>query len=140
MPPFEREPGEAPLGQPQLYDPFKWRIGLSAEEAVAARHRDQQRPPRHVRRLRPAHMPDPPHAAPLSRPSAHLCHAHRRAACAGSASSAPVGEKIEGSVPLLKGVVSAYAGDPMVPFIHHHLALLDNHVPAAGRECGCWSV
>ena len=25
-------------------------------------------------------------------------------------------QKIEGSVPLLKGVVSAYAGDPMVPF------------------------
>ena len=72
---------------------------------------------RHVRRSHARLTCPPPRGPALSRPSAHpvprsSARCLRRLGIFGFLSA----QKIEGSVPLLKGVVSAYAGDPMVPF------------------------
>merc|ERR1712205_95892 len=65
-----------------LYDPFKWHVGLSAEKKQSLLVTE-------INNGRLAML-----------------------GIFGFLSD----QKIEGSVPLLKGVVSAYAGDPMVPF------------------------
>merc|ERR1719217_1800080 len=83
FPPFDATPEKLPhwVGL-NLYDPFKWHVGLPAEKKQSLLVTEIN---------------------------------NGRLAMLGIFGFLSE-QKIEGSVPLLKGVVSAYAGDPMVPF------------------------
>ena len=120
VPPFDATPEKLPhwVGL-NLYDPFKWHVGLSAEkkQSLLVTEINNGR-----LAMCAAATPDPTCPTPLMRPRAV---AAERPSCATliGALLCRLGifgflseQKIEGSVPLLKGVVSAYAGDPMVPF------------------------
>jgi hypothetical protein len=123
VPPFDATPEKLPhwVGL-NLYDPFKWHANVPAEkkQSLLVTEINNGR----LAMCAAAATPDPTRLTPLhcgselSRPSVHPvprspARCLRRLGIFGFLSEA----KVEGSVPLLKGIVSSYAGDPMAPFL-----------------------